>query len=122
MAVGTKLSKPNQKGTFTEIFSQTSASGAAQTLSTDTDGVRRLVKITIKYSGGSPTGTATLTLNSVVGATFDTLEKSISIGGTDTMYIPSEDTWITDGDAWDLVVPLLSSQTSAAVIYTERMS
>lgn len=121
MAVGTKTSQPSQKGGVCELFSQASSSGSAQTLSTDTSGVRRLVQVTIKYGGGSPSGTATLTLNSVVGAAYDTLVQSITIGGTDTVFIPDNELWITDGDAFDLVVPAVTSQVSSAVIYTEKI-
>lgn len=122
MAVGTKTSAgTSARRSVLERFSQSSSSGQAQTLSTDTTGTRRLIQITIKYDGGSPSGTATLTLNSSVGASYDTKIASIPVSATDVAYVPDTEWWIADGDAFDLVVPALASQISYAVIYVEAI-
>ena len=121
MAVGTKNSHGLAGRNRVETFSQASSSGAAQTLSSNTDGVRRLVQVLIHYDGGSPSGTATLTVNSTLGANYDTKVASIAVSATDVAYTPDVEWWITDGDAFDLVVPALASQISYATIYLERV-
>ena len=109
------------RGSVCEVHSQASSSGQAQTLSTNTDGLRRLIQVTMKYDGGAPSGTATLTINSALGASYDCKVASIPVSATDVVYVPDTELWISNGDAFDLVVPALTSQISYATIYVERV-
>ena len=119
MAVGTLESKTNIGGSRTERWTQTSASGAAQTCSTNAVEGRTLRAVTVKYSAAL-TGTITVTLNSGAGAGFDTLLQNISLtSATDGVYIPAQPLPLLAGDAIDVVAPALAAQTSAVAIYTE---
>lgn len=122
MAVGTRYEYTvNQQDAIQQVFYGTSASGAAQTVSTDTEGVRRIIMVTVKYSAAQ-TATVTCTLNANAGSGYDTLLQNISFANaTDGVWIPDREVRLTGGDALDVVAPLLAAQTSAVQIYTEKL-
>lgn len=102
-----------------ERFSDQSASGANLTVSTLPGEPRRLLFVTVKYSG-SATVNVTVTLNSGAGAAWDTILNTIALSAaTEGIWIPDKDVILSADDAIDVFAPLLSAKTSAVAIYSE---
>lgn len=101
--------------------SEASAANTAKTTSTTLLGTaRRLLFVTAKYSAVPVQPGVTVTLNSGVGAAFDTLLATGSVDTQDTVYIPDEEVIISDDDVLDVLAPAGGGViTSAVTIYTE---
>jgi hypothetical protein len=100
------------------IFSQTSAASTAQTCSTDALQSYRVLLATCKYSA-APTQTGVITtLNSGIGAAYDTALNTGTANAQVTAYQPSEPLIIAKADAIDVLAPAAGGViTSAVLIY-----
>lgn len=100
--------------------SDQSGADAELTLSTASGRVRRILFVTVKYSG-SVTKNVTITLNSGAGSNWDTLLQTIALSAaTDGVWIPDEETDLADDDVIDVVAPAGGVGVTAAVaVYTK---
>lgn len=99
-----------------------SGANAAQTVSTPTGDVRRLLFVTVKYSGAPTHAGVTVTLNSGAGSAYDTLLATGSANAQNTLYIPDEEILILSDDVIDVAAPAGGGAlTSAVAIYTETL-
>lgn len=96
------------------------AANAAQTVSTPAGGPRRVLSVTVKYSG-NVTANVTCTLNSGAGAAWDTLLKTIVLTAQQAgVWEPDEEIILMGDDVLDVVAPAGGAGiTSAVAIYTE---
>ena len=98
--------------------SDTSAVNTAKTVSEATATLRKVLFVTIKYSGAAGV-TATVTLNSGAGAAFDTrLQDIVFSAQTDGVWIPDGDVILQDDDVLDVLAPAVVGETSAITIYS----
>ena len=90
------------------------------TVSTSTGHCRRLLFVTVKYSA-PVTQNATVTLNSGMGAAWDTVWATIAlVAAKDGVYTPDGKMTIADDDVIDVVAPAGGPGiTSAIAIETE---
>lgn len=105
------------------VASGTSAAGDAQTVTLPATpaNVREVTFITIKYSAAF-TGDVTITLNSHLGAAFDTLLLTLTFAGErDALYKFDEPLILTEGDSIDVLCPLLAAETSSTTIYAREV-
>ena len=107
---------------YVERLTQTSTANTAQTLSAGPGMGRKLLFVTVQWSA-SVTQTTTITLNSGVGAAFDTLLPSLVVtAGQSGFYLPSGNIIILDDDAIDVAAPAGGAGvTSAIAIYVEAL-
>ena len=97
-------------------FSQLSAGNTAQTCSTDGLQAYRVLFATMDCSGAA-TATCIYTLNSVVGAAYDTLLESDAAAVAAT-FVPAYDLILRTGDALDVLTGQAGgTDTTAVVIY-----
>lgn len=103
-------------------FSGASAADTAKTVSTTT-GRWRILFVTVKYSA-APTQTGiTVTLNSGIGAAYDTLLYTGTANAQNSVYYPAGELIIEPDDAIDVVAPAAGGViTSAIAIYAERLA
>src|SRR4030042_3748057 len=100
------------------IFSQTSAANTAQTCSTDTLEAYRILLTTVKYSAAPTQTGAITTLNSGLGAGYDTALNTGTANAQATAYQPSEPIIIAKADAIDVLAPQAGGTiTSSGAIY-----
>ncbi len=120
MAVATASNASKLLGRIFERRSDESAANTALTVSTLTGSVRRLLKVTVKYSS-SVTKNVTVTLNSGAGSTYDTLLQTIALtSATDGVYVPTGRIVLMDDDVIDVVTEAGGGGiTSAVTIKTE---
>lgn len=98
--------------------SDASAAGDPLTLSTPSGKLRRLMLVTVKYSGAAST-TITVTINSGAGAAYDVLlDSTLLSAATDYVYIPDEEILLASDDSLDVVAPAVAAVTSAIAAYT----
>ncbi len=102
-----------------ERISAESAANTAQTVSTTTGPIRRLLMVTVKYSS-AVTQNVTITLNAGAGASWDTLLQTIALAAaTDGTWTPNDDIYILKDDVIDVLAPAGGGGiTSAVSIYT----
>ena len=97
-----------------------SAANTALTVTPTVGALRQILFVTIKYSA-SVTVDPTITLNSGIGAAYDTLLQTIDsgAGATDMVWIPDEEFWIMDDDVLDVLAPAGGGAiTSQIAVYT----
>lgn len=97
-----------------------SGSNAAQTVSVSGGQRRRLLYVTVKYSG-PVTQSVTITLKSHAGAAWDTLLQTIELtAASDGLWIPDGNLRLSNNDAVDVLAPAGGAGvTSAVAIYLE---
>lgn len=100
------------------IFSQTSAGNTAQTCSTDGSQPYRVLFATVKYSA-APTQTGVIvTLNSGVGAGYDTALQTGAADVQATFFQPTTDLILHGDDVLDVLAPAAGGViTSSVAIY-----
>ena len=99
------------------IFSQASAANTEQTCSTDAKQPYKLLAAYARYSAAPTQTGAITTLNSVVGAAYDTPLNTGTANAQTTIYQPT-DLIINSGDAIDVLAPAAGGAvTSAVLIY-----
>ena len=128
MAVGTKAGQTtfDRWPVAVYTFVGTSVANTAQTVSTDVQGVYKLIHVEIAYSA-APTYTGsglTVTLNALAGAGYDTLLQAGTSNQQYFSYIPTSGEYvIVKGDAIDVLAPAGGvGITSAVSIYVEAMA
>lgn len=99
------------------------ANNPATVSATSTTHRLKVLYVTAKYSG-APTQTGmTSTLNSVLGAAYDTLLNTQSANLQNSFWMPDGELILEPGDALDVVAPAGGgSLTSAVVIACEVLS
>ena len=102
--------------------SDASTANAALALSTPTGGARRLRTVYIEYSSAA-TVDVTVTLNSGLGAAYDTLLQTISLSAaTSGVWSPEGDIVVWNTDTIDVAAPAGGAGiTSQVTIITEKM-
>lgn len=122
MAVGTLNSSPiRARGSAVQTWSNESATNTTMTVSTGPGAVLRVVGVSVVYSGAASV-TATVTLNSALGAAFDVLLQNIVFGAeTDGFWTPDQEILLDPGDALDVVAPQVAAVTSTITIITEAV-
>lgn len=106
------------RGRIDRVSNQ-SAANTAMTVSVPSGQLRRLLFVTVKYSGAASV-TVTTTLNSGVGSAFDTLlDSEPLVTATDYLFVPDEEVLIADDDAIDVLAPAVVGETSSITIYTQ---
>jgi len=98
----------------------TSAVNTAQTVSTPTGAVRRLLQVLVAYSNTPTHSGVTVTLNSGAGSAYDTVLHTGSANARYTAYVPSGEVILLADDVVDVTAPAGGSGiTSSVSIYTE---
>lgn len=101
------------------VISGTSSAGAPQTVSyaTAVSNIRIVEQIFVEYSANF-SGNVTVTLNSHLGAAFDTVIHILTFTADKSGFIqfgpPLE---LAEGDSLDVLAPLLAAETSQIAIY-----
>lgn len=123
MAVGTRTEI--KQGRHFERWTGASAADTALTISTDTSpsAPRRLVYVAVHYSA-APTQTGVLvTLNSGVGAAYDTVLSTGTANAQNVHYAPASEVILFANDVIDVLAPAAGGAvTSAITICTEVLS
>ncbi len=118
MALATKSTIHSGFKARIERHSDESAANTALTVTVPTGRLRRLLLVTIKYSGAASV-TVTVTLNSGAGSTYDVLLASTALSAeTDFTFTPDEETLLSDDDAIDVLAPAVVGVTSAITVVT----
>lgn len=95
-----------------------SAANTSLTVSTPSGDLRKLLYVTVKYTGAAST-TITVKINSGAGAAYDILLSSVALSAdTDFVYVPDGDILLASNDTIDVVAPAVTAVTSAIAIYT----
>jgi len=98
----------------------TSAANTAQTVSTPTGAVRRLLQVLVAYSNTPTHSGVTVTLNSGAGAAYNTVLSTGSANARYTVYVPNGEVILLEDDTVDVTAPAGGSGiTSSVSIYTE---
>lgn len=103
-----------------ERTSNKSAANTALTVSSPAAPVKRLLKVTIKYSDTPVQSGAIVTLNSGISSDFDVPLATGSANAQSTVYIPDEKILLAVDDVIDVFAPAGGGViTSATAIYME---
>lgn len=111
-----------------EIWYGTSAANSSDTLSTSADtsvpeGVHRLLYVTCAYSAAPTQAGVTVTLDSNLGAAFDTTLTTGTANAQYTFYLPNGELLIMPDDAIVVSAPAGGAGiTASIVIVTERLT
>ena len=81
---------------------------------------QRLVMVTCAYSGAATQAGVTTTIDSGIGASYDTLLNTGSNNAQYTAYIPDGDVWLLPGDAIIVAAPAGGAVTAAITITLEE--
>jgi len=101
-----------------ERHSEQSGSGANLTMIVPSGVCRQILFATVVYSANSST-TVTMTLNSGVGAAWDTLIDTTTLSTATTVtFLPAYELILQDDDTFDVLAPLLASETSSIAVYS----
>ena len=110
-------------GTSLEKATNESSANAALTVASPSDGPRRVLFATVKYSAAPTHAGVTATLNSGTGGTWDTLLDTGAANAQATVYVPEHhEAEIADGDQIEILAPAGGGVITAAIsLYTEAL-
>lgn len=98
-----------------QSYSGTGTANQADTLTSGTERARKLLYVTCAYSNTPTQAGVTVTLDSGLGAGFDSLLTTGTANARYTNYIPDGDIWLMEGDAIVVAAPAGGAGLTASI-------
>lgn len=123
MAAGAITGVAVLDGRVIECHSGASAADTALTISTNTSRAFKLLHVDVHYSAAPTQAGVTTTLNSHLGAAYDTVLDTGTANAQNTVYVPAGgQMFFLPGDALDVLAPAAGGViTSQISIYLEAL-